>query len=149
MSAFFADLLNHAHPILNHFPIALLTISWVLDQVARWNLNLRFTAWVMLLLGAISALPAVISGIIAHFPYEESAAIGAIQTHEQLGLATLFIFAALTIWRGRSMRRGSDVGGTWLYTVLGLVGVGVLLFTGYNGGNLVYKLGVGVQGMTP
>jgi hypothetical protein len=23
-------------PILNHFPIALLVVSWVLDQAARW-----------------------------------------------------------------------------------------------------------------
>jgi len=33
--------------------------------------------------------------------------------------------------------------------VLGLVGVGVLLLTGYHGGNLVYELGVGVKGMQP
>jgi uncharacterized membrane protein len=149
VATFLIDIINHAHPILNHFPIALLVVSWVLDQAPRWVPKVRASAWVTLVLGTVAALPTVVSGIIAGFPYEGSSANAAIETHERLGLATLLIFGSLTLWRWRSRRRGNEVGATWQYTVLGLVGVGVLLLTGYYGGNLVYELGVGVKGMQP
>ncbi|MEO7910535.1 MAG: DUF2231 domain-containing protein [Roseiflexaceae bacterium] len=145
MSNFFADLLAYPHPMINHFVIALLIVSVLLDLCGRWNPAIRYTAWVTLVLGTLATIPTVISGVVAHFPYEESSAIGAISTHEQLGLATTGIFLVLTIWRWRTRRRDNTAPASWLYLALAVVGLGVLTITGMTGGNLVYQLGVGVQ----
>ena len=147
------DLLNnaltHPHPILVHFPIALLVVSWVLDLVSRRAPSLRASGWVLLVLGTLATIPATITGILAHFPYEGSGAIEAIETHERLGLLTTLIFVALTIWRWWSRRRGADIAGSWIYAALTLGGLLVLTLAGANGGHLVYQLGVGVKGITP
>jgi uncharacterized membrane protein len=145
MGNFFADLLAYPHPMLNHFAIALLIVSVVLELWGRWNPAIRYTAWVTLALGTLATIPTVISGIIAHVPYEETSAIGAIDTHEQLGLATMGIFIVLTIWRWRSRRKDTAAPASWLYLALAVVGLGMLTATGMTGGNLVYRIGVGVQ----
>lgn len=145
MGNFFSDLLAYPHPMINHFVIALLIVSVVLELWGRWKPSIRYTAWVTLVLGTVATIPTVITGIIAHFPYEESSAIGAISTHEQLGLATMGIFLALTTWRWRNRRRDNTAPASWLYLALAVVGLGVLTVTGMTGGNLVYQLGVGVQ----
>ena len=145
ISRFFADLLAYPHPMVNHFVIALLIVSVVLEFYGRWNPAIRFTAWVMLALGALATIPTVITGLIAHFPYEETSAIGAIETHEQLGLATAGIFMALTIWRWRSRRTDSAAPASWLYLASAVVGLVVLTAAGVTGGTLVYRMGVGVE----
>lgn len=139
-----ADTFNHLHPILNHFPIVLLIASVLLDIWGRQQPTVRPTAWAALLLGTLLAIPTAITGIVAHVPYEDTAAIGAIETHERLGLLMTAIFVGLTIWRWRS-RRGGETAATWPYLALGLVGLVVLTLAGMTGGNLVYNLGVGVK----
>lgn len=141
--------LTHPHPLLVHFPIALLFASWALDVASRRWPQLRQTAWIVLLLGTIAAIPTAITGIIAHFPYEESAFIGDIERHEQLALSTTALFIALAAWRWWRRRNGDEIGSTWLYLGLALVGLVLLTLTGANGGYLVYDLGVGVRGVAP
>jgi uncharacterized membrane protein len=145
MSNLFANTLTHLHPAITHFPIVLLIASVLLDLYGRWQPGLRRTAWITLLLGTLSAIPAVITGIIAHFPYENTAVIESIERHEQLGLLTTTIFIGLTAWRWRSRRGNSDASASWPYLALGVAGLLVLTVTGMTGGNLVYNLGVGVK----
>ncbi len=138
--------LNRLHPILLHFPIALFTTSLFVDLLAfRWP-SLRQFGWVALLLAALAAVPTVVTGIIAHFPYEDSPQISSITQHEQLGLLTLAFLVALTLWRGLSLRRKIELGGRWYYLAIGFVAFGLLYLVGTTGGNLVYNLGVGVSG---
>jgi len=139
------DSFNYLHPILSHFPIALLVTSWLLDLAARWKRPLHESAWLLLVLGTLGTIPAVITGIIDHFPYEQLSVAEAVETHQFLGMGTMVIFLGLTMWRWRSRRGPGDVGRGWLYTTLMLIGIGVLTLTGANGGHLVYELGVGVK----
>jgi uncharacterized membrane protein len=145
MAGLISDTLNHLHPAINHFPIVLLITSVLLELWGRREPSVRRAAWLTLLLGTLAAIPTAITGIIAHFPYEGTSAIDAIETHERLGLLTTAIFVALTAWRWRSRRRGGDAGASWLYLALGMAGLVALTFAGMTGGNLVYNLGVGVK----
>ncbi|MBV9788477.1 MAG: DUF2231 domain-containing protein, partial [Chloroflexi bacterium] len=87
----------------------------------------------------------VITGIIAHLPYEESAVIESIEQHQLLGFLTTGVFIALTAWRWRSRRTSGETGVSWIYLTVGVLGLIVLTITGMTGGNLVYNLGVGVK----
>jgi uncharacterized membrane protein len=144
----FWRLTGDAHAALSHFPLALLVVGVALDFVARRRPNLAFTAWIMWVLGAVGAVISTVSGLIAHLPYEEagSAAVQAIEIHQYLAFATTAVFVALTVWRWRSRRR--DLSRSQIFAMLSVVGVAVLLLTGFYGGQLA-NYGVGVDPVTP
>jgi uncharacterized membrane protein len=145
MAELFSVELSRIHPMLVAFPLALLVVSVLLDWVARWRPSLLSSARLTLFLGTLGALVATITGIIAHLPYERTAVIGFIDQHEQFAMITTLLFLALSIWRALMLRRGKDVGGTWLYAALSLVGLVALVVTGGLGGNLVFGHGVAVS----
>lgn len=145
----FENLMNHAHGALNHFPIALLFVSAGLDFVAVKRPNLRSGAWLLLFLGTLGAIAATVSGLLAHLAYEDDPVLlSAMEVHQYLAFATTALFAALTAWRWRSLRRGSDVGGNRVYLALILLGLVVLGVMGFLGGNLVTEWGIGVRSIT-
>lgn len=145
----FENLINHAHGAVNHFPIALLFVSAGLDFVAGKRPNLRFTAWLLLVLGTLGAIGATVTGLVSHLAYEDDPILlAAIEPHQFLAFAATAIFVGLTVWRWRSLRSGTDAGGTWLYLAFALVGLVVLGVTGFLGGNLVSEWGIGVKDIT-
>ena len=145
----FENLMNHLHGALNHFPIALLFVSAGLNFVAWKRPNLRSSAWLLLVLGTLGAIAATVSGLLAHLAYEDDPyLLSAMEVHQYLAFVTTALFAALTVRRWRSLRRGSDVGGNPMYLALILLGVVVLGVTGFLGGNLLSEYGIGVRGIT-
>jgi uncharacterized membrane protein len=137
--------LDRIHPIFVAFPLALLVVSVLLDLGARFISSLRQSARLMLYLGTCGAVLATVTGLIAHVRYEGTAVSGLIEQHELIAYITTAIFMGLSIWRGRAMRHGKEVGGGWLYAALSLMGLAVLVFTGALGGNLVFRYGVGLS----
>ena len=146
----FENLVNHVHGAITHFPIALLFVSVALDMVAIVKKpNLHWSAWLLLVLGTIGAVVATITGLISHFPYEEDPVLlAAIEPHQYTAFAATAVFGALTVWRWRPVRRGSDIGGRSAYLALALLGLIVLGVTGFLGGNLLSEWGIGVRGIT-
>ena len=143
----FENLMNHLHGALNHFPIALLFVSAGLDFVAGKRPSLRSSAW--LVLGTLGAIAATVSGLLAHLAYEDDPyLLSAMEVHQYLAFATTALFAALTAWRWRSLRSGSDIGGKLVYLALILLGVVILGVRGFLGGNLLTEYGIGVKGIT-
>lgn len=149
MPDFLENLLNHVHSATTHFPIALLFVSAGLDAVARRWSGLQSFAWLLLVIGTVGTVLGTLTGLAAHLAYEDVERLHApIGRHQYLAFATTAIFAGLTAWRWRSVRRGKDVGGTRLYLALMLAGLAVLGLTGLLGGNLLLEWGVGVRGIT-
>ncbi len=89
------------HPIIVHFPIALLTISVILDGIAlfvrRWNLVYAAT-WT-LFFGVVGALAAGFSGQISESNTNTSSVSAILSLHKTLGFATGFVFALLLLIR--------------------------------------------------
>jgi uncharacterized membrane protein len=137
------------HAILAHFPIALLTLSFALSVLgARWR-ALDPYAWAALVVGAVAAVAATVTGLAVHEPYEGTSAIGAIETHLQLGLFGTVLTLALTLWRWHTRRRGNDAGVRLWYRAVALVGLAWVTLLGGTGGNLVYGRGVNVRAVNP
>ena len=147
------------HPMLVHFPIVLLITACAMDIILlsiKKDLTgrqcLPMIALSALLLGTLSAGLAAIFGDIA---LDKAISLGfprgPLETHETLALITIAVFSAhcllrlLALWR-RVLFRGY-VG--WVSAIPGMVGVVLLIFTAYYGGELVYHFGVNVAVASP
>jgi len=121
------DFLQHiwqdTHPIIVHFAIAGLFLSFAFSWLARWRSNPFFNeaSWYLLLIGVAAAVPSVVTGLIAHSPYEETALASAIEPHQFLGMLGTLACLGLLIWRLIARRAGKDVDSHPVY--LGLVGI--------------------------
>lgn len=76
---------------------------------------------------------------------------GPLETHETLALITIAVFSfncllrLLAVWRRYPLR--SWIG--WLSALPGMVGLVLLVFTAYYGGELVYHFGINVLTVSP
>jgi len=132
------------HTMFVHFPLALLGTSLGFDVVALLRHSAIFWAiafWNMAA-GLVIALATVTSGLVdsAGVPPESSAS-PVVTRHLLVMLAALGCYGAALIVRG-----GGDAPfGPALLATLALegVGLGLLMFGGWLGGELVYRYGVG------
>ena len=133
------------HPMVVHFPIALLMAAWVIETLA---LVLRRSGWHKISLwnmglGTLGALAAVLSGRQAMAAAKHSMEIYQVmELHERLGYVVLVLAAAITAWR---LFRGDRLGrrSRWLLWGLLTCAVGLTAFSAHLGGRMVYEFGVG------
>jgi uncharacterized membrane protein len=133
------QLAGNLHPLLVHFPIALLLVAALLELLHLWRPAplLRDTAVVNLVIAALGGVAAGATGWLAG---EHASPPGELATvlvwHRWLGLSTvtLCLAAAGLGWRAR---RGSLV---WPYRVVLWLGAVLVSATGYLGGALVHGL---------
>ena len=140
------------HPILVHFPIALVTLgvitAWAARFVANWS-NLKETSWFMIWVAAVMAVPTTVTGLIAHEPYEETALHSVIETHQLAAFAGTLALGIVALWRWRSRQNGNDVGSGWPYLLIITAIFGLYAFIGVTGGDLVYEYAINVNGVNP
>ena len=139
------------HPIVVHFPIALLCASVAFDTLAsRWPTGgLRETSLYTLLAGVMAAgLAVVTGGMEEDLAKRAGAPESVLELHESLGTVTLVVFVVLL-----GLRLAMQLG--WFKEVrvlslgLGAIGIVILGLTGYWGGELVYSYGTGVNAIMP
>jgi uncharacterized membrane protein len=139
--------LQNIHPLLVHFPIALLTLFFALDLIGslakrpEW----RQIAGAFLYLGTLFAACTVAAGLAAAETVAHGGDVHEImEHHEHLGISVLSLAAALSAWR--LLSKGRIVGpANTLYLLAAGILSGLLAFTADLGGLMVYKHGVSVQ----
>ena len=134
------------HPMLVHFPIALLVTSVVVDFLAilGGGDSLRQAGWWALLGAALGAMFTVLAGVFDMYRASlMEAAHERVHQHMKVGFALATVIAALAIWRGMLHEQGVAPG--WTYIAVAFLSVGLAAFQGWLGGELVYTLGVGVR----
>mgnify|MGYP001293369215 CR=1 FL=1 len=140
------DILPNWHPAAVHFPIALSVTATLLLLVAslcRGNPMLPATARLLLYLSAGSALLAVALGWHAYLTVEHDAAGHAVMLrHRNWAMASTAGLLLLSLWSAWCQRAGKNSGVILLPAML-LISGG-LGFTGWLGGEMVYRHGVGV-----
>lgn len=134
------------HAALNDLPVGLLLAAVLFDLLALATKRQSFRQagfWTMVV-GALGGAVAVLSGLQAEEHIAHGEAVHRVmETHEELGLITLGVFAVLTLWRiVRERRMGS--GERALSVALSVGGAGVLFATGLYGGKLVFEHAAGI-----
>ena len=144
------------HPLVVHFPIALLLTAPVLVVMAliwrRHELPLAVAALLIMALGTVSAVVAAQSGEAADIAGETSAAEAVLERHEALAEVTQGLFAGLTVLFAaivfvprlirRPMPRPVGVAAGLVFLGLYFAAAVVLANTAHQGGRLVHELGL-------
>lgn len=135
------------HPMLVHFPIALLFVSVLFDVAgtAFSRDSIREGACWLLGFGLAGGIAAAMAGMQAEEAVEKAGVAEAlIETHETFAYITLGVMAVLFLSRLLlRIRFSTRALATYLaVAVLGLIAVSA---TGHTGGTLVYQHGVGVE----
>ncbi len=156
------------HPLIVHFPVALLLIAplLVLLSIAlkRQRIGLAAGALVLMVLGTAASFVAVSTGNLAGELAERTPQVSAIlERHESLAETTRTVFALLTVMfivmfgaplvRRRQWSDGLYISLSGVFLVFYAAGTVTLVNTAHLGGQLVHRYGVlammGPDGATP
>jgi len=135
------------HAVINDFPPALLVVGvlFELGYLFTKRESLRSAAYWSLVVGAVTTGLAIFSGLRAEDAIQHGEAIHEImETHERFAWITLGFFGVVAAWRllrekvmGRNER--------WTVALIGVVGLGFLVATGREGGELVFDHAAGMS----
>jgi uncharacterized membrane protein len=144
------DFLYPFHPRFVHFPIALslVGVAFVAVSFARREARERWfwAGRLLVFLGWIGALVAGVTGMIDQSRAPDLPIVrDTINMHITVGIALIIVFGLALYWPVKDKRLLSEGAHRWDYLALLLLGVGLVLLESWLGGQLVYKLGVGVQ----
>lgn len=131
------------HPMLIPFPLGLLGTAVLFDLIAASNdsENLARTAYFMIGTGIIAGLLAAVFGAIDWLAIPSGTRAKGVGLAHGLGNVVIVVLFAVA-WLMRRDDAANPSGTTIIIEVVGLVGA---LVTGWLGGELVDRLGVGVD----
>ena len=129
------------------FPIALWVFSLVADLIFLWRGNPVWRdhiAFYTLLAGIIGAVAAAVPGFVDWLSLKNPSVVKIANWHARLNVIALLVFAASFYLRTRG---GSAlVSGSYNIPIaLSVFGVILISISGYLGGEMVFKHGVGVE----
>lgn len=139
---------THIHAMVIHFPIALLMAGFFSEVLALIIKKEFFNnaAFYLLLLGALGAIAAYISGGYAGEGIEDGPLKQPMELHEGAATLTLWLSIITALYRVvlyffKYNKAWTKWLGIFLFTVL----IGSVVRTAYLGGQLVYAHGAGVE----
>lgn len=139
--------IQNFHPLLVHFPIALLSVFLILDVIGTLAKKTQWrdaASW-FLYFGTVAAGLTVMAGFIAAGSVAHGGNVhDTMELHEHIGVAVLVIAVLLSIWRiaSRGLIQGAANG---LFLTLTALLCALMALGADLGGLMVYKYGVGVE----
>ena len=142
-----ARLLGHPiHPMLVVFPLGLLSTSVIFDVIGLIGDSQRFhlVAFYMLTAGIIGGMIAAIFGLI------DWMAIASGTTAKRIGIVHgLANVVMLSVFIIGGFLRGEIDNPAMMAVAVNVAALGIGLFSGWLGGDLVYRYGIGVEKPVP
>jgi uncharacterized membrane protein len=132
------------HPILIVFPLGLFAMAVVFDiiQLVTANPNFSLAAYYMIGAGIVMGLLAAVFGLIDWMGIAPESRARSVGRLHGLGNVVVVLLFAISWW----LRRPSPSAPTGGALTASYIGVLLGLFTGWLGGELVFRHGVGVEG---
>ena len=144
MSQLISQLRPLLHPMIVHFPIALLFASVALDWTGYWlkHPNLTRAGFYVLVLGALGAGVAALTG--PDHATGDATVMSLLADHQNFACLTVALAVGMTAVRFLAV---GGIRGNWalLYLLSTLVLLVAVTLAGYYGGELTYHHGVGVN----
>ena len=141
------------HPVADHFTVAIVVIAVLADLLASLfasRIWIRYMATFLMVVGALAAWSSNVTGgweASRVWDNVTGPAKDVLITHAELGGWLPWVITALAIWRLGIQFLSFIAGLRPLYLLAAIVGVGVLIYQGHEGGELVYTYGVGTAVM--
>jgi uncharacterized membrane protein len=131
------------HPVLIVFPLGLFAMAVIFDivQLVTGNTNLSVAAYYMIGAGIIGGLLAAVFGLIDWTGIPSQSRARSIGVWHGLGNVVVVLLFAISWWL-RKPNPTAPTGGALTASYLGVL---LGLFTGWLGGELVFRHGVGVE----
>jgi len=140
--------MRNIHPLFVHFPIAFLSVFFVIELISTVlgiERTRRIASW-FLYFGTLGAIVAVAAGFRAAATVPHPHAVHDImENHEHLMVTVLAISLLLSFWRIFAGRSLSSITLRIIYLILAFVMVAAMTLGADYGGLMVYKYGVGVR----
>jgi uncharacterized membrane protein len=139
---------THLHAMIIHFPIALLMVGFLSEIIALFVKKdfFKHAAFYLLLLGALGAIAAYLTGGFAGEGIEEGPLKEPMELHQQAATVTLWLAIVAGLFRAVMFYfKYNRVWVKWVGILLFTALVGAVSRTGYLGGQLVYNHGAGVE----
>ena len=140
---------THIHPMLVHFPIALLIVGFVADITGLFVKKAYLTqaGFLLQILGVLGVVAALISGNLAGSGVSEEGILGqAIERHEEAAELTIWIAGIAAVYRiVLVILKKFESYWKTIGLIMYFASVMAVARTGYYGGELVYKHAAGVQ----
>jgi uncharacterized membrane protein len=137
------------HPVVDHFSVALLFVAVLIDLFAGSAPNriwLRYTALLLMILGAIAAGASYLTGDMEADRIWNALGDPAkevLKRHAELGTYLAITFGVLALWRIMIQAFGFMAGSRAIYLIVAFLAIIVLGYQSHLGGVLVYEYGAG------
>lgn len=136
------------HPMLVHFPVATWFLSTIGDVIGLFtNEQVSWMAGVLLVIGTITALLAMVAGLLELGKIDQQSPAMKIANQHMMLMMTSWSFYAISLFlRLDGTRLGQpDI----LAVAMSAAGFIILCIAGWLGGKLVYEYGTGVHSRNP
>lgn len=133
---------SHIHPVIVHFPVALIIIGFLIETVSIFNKRekcLSRAGFYLLLVGTLGAAAAWASGHLFTNEPTSGPVMDVFVKHETGALVTLItmtLASAFRIWLESAGKENSGL--KWIAYALYMAGCLSVAFTGLMGGTMVY-----------
>jgi len=138
---------SHLHPMIVHFPIALILVGFLADVIFLFFKEekcLSKTGFYLMVIGALAAVAAWSTGHLFTSEPEEGEIVKTFLRHETGALITMIVMvlgAALRVYLVVTKKEESSL--KWLVFALYFLGFATVSYTGLMGGVMVYSFMLG------
>ncbi len=138
---------SHLHPMLVHFPIALIVVGFLADFLSlifKKEQCLSKAGLYLMVLGTLGAIAAFLTG--EFFTKDLAGEAGKVQeTHELFASLTMYIMIVASFFRIYLISTNKEASNLkWIFFILYAVGALAVSITGFFGGTMVYKYLIGL-----
>jgi uncharacterized membrane protein len=139
---------SHLHPMLVHFPVALIAVGFLFDLAYifyKKEFCLSKAGFYLMILGTLGAIAAYTTGQFFTDQPTQGEILGVFEKHETAALITMIAMILASIVRiYLVMTKKEESSLKWLSFILYLIGFCAVGYTGFLGGTMVYNFMLGI-----
>jgi Predicted membrane protein len=138
---------DHLHPMIVHFPIALIIVGFLAEVVSLFFKSERClskTGFYLMILGTLAAIAAWSTGQLFTDHPSEGEILRVFVNHKTGGMITMIVMIIGSIFRiWLVVQKKEETRLKWIAFGFYLLGFAAVTFTGYMGGIMVYNFMLG------
>jgi uncharacterized membrane protein len=139
---------DHLHPMIVHFPIAVITVGFIAEAVSLFFTNekcLSKTGFYLMILGSLAAIAGWASGHLFTEAPTQGEILKVFMNHKTGALVTMILIVSGTLFRiWLIVKKKEETHLKWIAFGFYFLAFAAVTFTGYMGGTMVYNFMIGL-----